>query len=334
MESFECFFRETNPAGGPYDWQKALARECLGNRLIRVPTGFGKTLGVLFRSLRDGFRPGNHPWPRPPRDVIEKLGVHCAEPHSENHDGPPELERKDTSLAQPAGNGEACDPLAEDSGERGGEHGLRGRTGGTLGPRGGTRPPAHTTRHLETTLGILTYVQLAPHLASAVRALEACIEAGEFDARLIDDELIEHLHRCLCADLTPQLTGWRRIDVVVGAHTPPDFYRVPILAREYGRDLEARLGALSGAPDEGLLETLAFAEGRLLSIHPFADFNGRLTRVLLRPLLRRLDLPAVDLLPPAGYESGYLEALSAADRNDWRPLMEVWWGRFEQRIGP
>lgn len=105
--------------------------------------------------------------------------------------------------------------------------------------------------------------------------------------------------------------------------TPPDCYRVPSLVREYGRDLETRLAAVSDTHPEILLETLAFAEGRLLSIHPFADFNGRLTRVLLRLLLRRFDLPWVGLLPPVGEEAGYLAALHAADGNDWRPLMDV-----------
>ena len=41
-------------------------------------------------------------------------------------------------------------------------------------------------------------------------------------------------------------------------------------------------------------ECLAFAQARLLSIHPFEDFNGRLTRVLLADLLHRLDMPALE----------------------------------------
>ncbi len=127
----------------------------------------------------------------------------------------------------------------------------------------------------------------------------------------------------------PQLAGWRRTNVTVGDHEPPDFFKVPALVREYGRDLQARLSA-TGGTDEILLETLAFAEGRLLYIHPFADFNGRVARVWLREILRRLDLPPVQLAP--GEEptrSKYLSALRAADRNDWRPLIDVWRRRFE-----
>lgn len=129
----------------------------------------------------------------------------------------------------------------------------------------------------------------------------------------------------------PQLAGWRRINVTVGLHTPPDFFRVPALAREYGLDLQARLSARNGVGDDLLLETLAFAEGRLLSIHPFADFNGRVTRVWLREILRRLTLPPVGLAPTEeSAVDAYLAALRAADGKDWGPLTEIWRGRFEE----
>jgi CRISPR-associated endonuclease/helicase Cas3 len=102
--------------------------------------------------------------------------------------------------------------------------------------------------------------------------------------------------------------------------------------REFAQDMEARLDFLPDAPDDALLETLAFAEGRFLSIHPFADFNGRVTRVFLRLLLRRLDLPAVTLVPADEGLAPYLAALAAADTRNWQPLAEIWRQRFEQEV--
>ena len=104
-----------------------------------------------------------------------------------------------------------------------------------------------------------------------------------------------------------------------------------MLMRDYGEDLRVRLDHASGHMDDLLLEMLAFAEGRLLSIHPFTDFNGRVTRLFLRELLRRLELPPVDLVPtdPTG-EAAYRVALQAGDALNWRPLMETWQRRFEQ----
>lgn len=161
--------------------------------------------------------------------------------------------------------------------------------------------------------------------------MELRIENGEFAQAALADALLLDFHQLICGDLVPQLAGWRRTNVTVGAHTPP-FFRVPALAREYGLDLQARLSATTATADDILLETLAFAEGHLLTIHPFSDFNGRVTRVWLREILRRLNLPPVQLAPTAEpSRDEYLTALRAADRNNWRPLMDVWRRRFEER---
>jgi len=70
-----------------------------------------------------------------------------------------------------------------------------------------------------------------------------------------------------------------------------------------------------------LPDTLAFAEARLLTIHPFADFNGRLVRLWLWEILRRLKLPPVQLAPRDKAETEiYLSALRAGDQKDFQPL--------------
>jgi len=250
----------------------------------------------------------------------------------ENDNGKIELERSDSGLAMPAGTGKTAHPLAADSPQCSPEHGLRGRVGGSGAAGSATRPPTHATRHIETRLGRLTYAELAPHLAKNVQTIEEWIDAGEFDASGLDDALVATLHGLICEEFTPQFVGWRRHDVRVGQHNPPPCHQVPMLMREYGRDLTARLAAAGQAASDLLLETLAFAEGRLLSIHPFADFNGRVTRVFLRLLLRRLDLPSVDLVPPPERWQGYLDALHEADRLNWRPLVRIWEQRFEQEV--
>ena len=70
-----------------------------------------------------------------------------------------------------------------------------------------------------------------------------------------------------------------------------------MLIRDYFADLNVRLNELSAGEETLLLETLAFAEGRLLFIHLFFDFNGRATRLLLGEILRRQELPPVELVP-------------------------------------
>ena len=88
---------ETVTGWRPHDWQAALgsATEC-DNRLIRIPTGLGKTEGVLaawlLHSVRPAFQPDNpgqpgkadvQTWPRrlvwclPMRVLVEQTAERC-----------------------------------------------------------------------------------------------------------------------------------------------------------------------------------------------------------------------------------------------------------------
>jgi CRISPR-associated endonuclease/helicase Cas3 len=172
---------------------------------------------------------------------------------------------------------------------------------------------------------------LAPLLAERVLKVQQDIEDSVYADRALDESLLWDLHRGICVDLTPGWAGrFRDADVRVGQHHPPPPYRVPQFLRDYLSDLNARLTALAGESAPLLLECVAFAEGRLLSIHPFTDFNGRATRLFLAELSRRLDLPAVELAPiEPSARAKYLKALRAADQLDWRPLVELWQERLE-----
>jgi CRISPR-associated endonuclease/helicase Cas3 len=78
---------------------------------------------------------------------------------------------------------------------------------------------------------------------------------------------------------------------------------------------------------------LAFAEGRFRSIHPFRDFNGRVVRLFLLELLRRSDLPQVELafgVENSERQKAYFSALAFADARDYAPLIEIWRQRFQE----
>lgn len=252
-------------------------------------------------------------------------------PHASPHDP----ERQHPTLAPAAPGGKAPPDAGSDSAESREQHGLRRGAGADRVGGASTTQPEHATRYLETRLGVLSYRELAPHLADRVVEVEKAIAEGAYDAESLDEHLIAELHRRIVGDLVPTLGGqWRRKDVVVGMHAPPNWVEVPVAMREYARDLDARLRAI-GDDESRLLETLAFAEGRLLSIHPFEDFNGRVTRVFLALLLRRLELPAVDPTPAAGEATQrYLAALRAADRYDWAPLSGIWRERLSTGSDP
>ena len=143
-------------------------------------------------------------------------------------------------------------------------------------------------------------------------------------------DLLLDLHRRICADLTPAMAGrWRLRNVRVSAHLPPPYWRVPMLMRNYASDLEARLVAWDNDPELSI-ESLTFAEGRLLEIHPFEDFNGRVTRLFLIELTSRFDLPEIDPAVSLEEKPLYFAALQAYDHGDPRPLADIWRSRLSQ----
>ena len=252
------------------------------------------------------------------------------EEQERDDDGLP-LERSHQALAQPAGGGTPTPPSGGDSPSRRQLHGDGGRTRGRDVDSGTTRPPHSATRYVETTVGILSYQELAPLLAERVADTELTIANRTFVELPVHDLLLE-LHQRICADLTPDMAGrWRLRDVRVGEHQAPPHWQVPMLMRNYAADLEARMDSVKDDLGERLIEDLVFAEGRLLYVHPFEDFNGRVTRLFLIELLYRLNLPVIDPAASSTEDtSRYFGALQAYDRNDSRPLAAIWRHRFTQ----
>jgi hypothetical protein len=64
-------------------------------------------------------------------------------------------------------------------------------------------------------------------------------------------------------------------------------------------------------------------------------YSGRVTRLWLREILRRVRLPQVSLtVEGEDSRSNYFRALEAADGFDWRLLGALWADRFEQLPPP
>ena len=242
-----------------------------------------------------------------------------------------ELETSNQALARSDHGGTPATSSASDSEPRGELHGYgRGASGRDL-DSGTTRAPYGATRYVETEVGILSYQALAPLLAERVGHAEFDISVRKFAELRIEDLLLE-LHRRVCGDLLPRIAGrWRVRNVRTGAHTPPQYWRVPMQMREFAANLDERLSNIENDEQSQSLRDLAFAEGRFLHIHPFEDFNGRVARLFLIELLHRMELPVIDTATRTSDErKNYFQALRAYDRNDPRPLIGIWKKRLSE----
>lgn len=247
------------------------------------------------------------------------------------HNRPHGLENRNPPVASTAAgcaDGEAAGTRA---GANLAEHDVRARAG-EPGQAEGSTQPRDATRWFDTAQGRLSCSELAEHLAEPLLRIDQRIRHGGYAGQAFDQDLLLRFHVELSSGLFPDDAGRYRLkDVQVGAHEPPAPHLVPGRVREYMRDLDERMRHLPAEPDDRWLETLAFAEGELLSIHPFPDLNGRISRLWLTELLRRMGLPPVDIVPTdAAFRKSYLAALAAADTRDWRPLMTLWRERFER----
>ena len=235
----------------------------------------------------------------------------------------------DSPMAESSAGGASEATSRSNSGSRRQLYGHGGRAGRRGMDSSTTRAPYGATRYIETRLGILSYQELAPLIAEKVALTEFDIFEREF-AELSIERLLLELHRRVCDELLPDMAGrWRTREVTVGSHNPPSYWRVPVLMREFSADLEARLSNVGTDLSAELAGDLVFAEGRLLHIHPFEDFNGRVTRLFLIELLLRMDLPIMDTATRSLEERDkYFEALRAYDRNDPQPLIAIWQHRI------
>jgi fido (protein-threonine AMPylation protein) len=192
---------------------------------------------------------------------------------------------------------------------------------------------ASSTRSFDTSRGALTYAELSDAIAPHLEALLEEVFRGDFAGKPFDEQLIKDFHRGFLAPLLPKMAGtWRTINVQVGHHVPPQPLEIPVRMRNYVENVTARI--LRADTFDLQIEALAYAEGELLHVHPFEDFNGRVTRAVLIELMGRLDIPPVEISVKRGSPAfaSYLNALAEYDNGRLQPLVEFWDVRLQSGL--
>lgn len=88
---------------------------------------------------------------------------------------------------------------------------------------------------------------------------------------------ISILHKMLCENLYTEAENYRRHNVKIWDFKPIDFYKVPLELKNLDDDIKERLKYLKTLEEKK--ELLAYIMRRILRIHPFFDYNWRVTRL-------------------------------------------------------
>lgn len=198
--------------------------------------------------------------------------------------------------------------------------------------------PYDGTRLIDTLDGPQPYAELVPVLALGVERVMKRLAQQPPESLTFSFGFILDLHREAFGEVVEWAWRPRTKNVQIRAHEPPPPHQAPVMLRQYADDLEYRVSRVN--PETLVLEDLAplfaFCEGRFVHIHPFQDFNGRVSRLLTWTMILRLRLPPkTSLVPPDGdlaARQRLWDALSAYDNGDSRHLEALWLDRLQEGL--
>ncbi len=190
--------------------------------------------------------------------------------------------------------------------------------------------PKGATGFRDTKIGVIPRSKLVKLEAEGVRRGLKFIKFLSKKDFLISPELILSIHKKCFAWIFPKWAGkWRQIEVEVSGYQPPDFYKVPILIKQFCDDLNERLKHVPPKTqvDKYLKEIIsltAWAQHRFVWIYPFNDYNGRTARVLTNLVFLKLKLPLLEIKVESKKDrQRYIKAMQLADKHDYSLLEDI-----------
>jgi len=183
------------------------------------------------------------------------------------------------------------------------------------------------TSYKDTSFGILPRSELIPlEIDGIKKAWDFVVKTSQRGNIPLTVSFVKEVHKTGFGWIFPKIGGeFRTVEVTVSKHQPPKFYLISQLMEDFMMDLKMRLKYVPKIDDDNfidwLIELLAWAHHRFLWIHPFQDYNGRISRLLINIILIKLDLPPIELKveTPTGRKK-YVRALQQADQGDYMGL--------------
>jgi fido (protein-threonine AMPylation protein) len=170
----------------------------------------------------------------------------------------------------------------------------------------------------ETKLGILNKYELD--------LLEAACLKKTFDYLYkhlylgFDSLLINQAHYQGFKELYSWAGEYRNTEPMVGHLELAPYYMVPTMMKNLCDDLECRQNYLDADDLHQVVALIAWFEHKFIVIHPYNNTNGRMGRMLTNIILLKLGYPLLTYANRSLNRSCYIDAMRAADKNDFSKL--------------
>lgn len=142
-------------------------------------------------------------------------------------------------------------------------------------------------------------------------------------------ELMKNIHKECFGDVLQNYAGvFRTIQVEYSGKEAPHFSKVHEMMRNLVSDTEYALKQLPAKASDAYITDmaglLALFQHRFVVIHPFMDYNGRMSRMFTNYLLMREGLPNVEIPVTTNmFRKKYIQALQKADEGNYQTLQDI-----------
>jgi len=144
----------------------------------------------------------------------------------------------------------------------------------------------------------------------------------------INEAFVRRIHKILMWGVLDSPGSYRRIQVLIekARHEPPPAFEVPELMIDLIRWYNLNKEKMHPFELAVLLHT------KFVSIHPFVDGNGRVSRALMNFILEKHGYPTLYF----GLEerNAYLDAVAEGNEEDYQPIIEFMYKIYAKQHGP
>ena len=142
-------------------------------------------------------------------------------------------------------------------------------------------------------------------------------------------EFIKKTHKDCFGDILQNLAGtFRAIQVEYSGKEAPHFSKIHEMMQNLADDIEHALKLLPAKVSDvyitDMAGLLALFQHRFVVIHPFVDYNGRMSRMFTNYILMREELPTIEIpVTTNKLRKKYIQALQKADEGNYQALQDI-----------